>query len=711
MKKRSHFLRYILLAVFFLIVSVIYVGRLVSIQIAGQDYYIDTSKKTTRTRTVTIKAQRGEIFDRNGVPLVTNSYTYNIMLDAGSMPKKGADKNALLLKVVSSASHMNPDSFTLPDIPFVFDAHGSVSYNEDYMATVYGTRLTRLLTDMNFEETPPAADAYAALLERYALTETKKDKETKKTTVTRLYNDEDTNLLFALRVDMELRNFSAIEPYTILKNVDMKCISMLRENVSRGITVTAMASRVYEQPGWASHILGRTGRIQASQVDYYTEKGYPLDAVVGITGAEQAFEEYLRGVDGELTIVEDEYGNTIEQHVSKEPVPGGDVYLTIDIEMQKVAEVALKNNIETIAANAQAGGKPLTGEDANAGALSVLNSDNGEVMALASYPTYDLSTFTENFQALNEDPLSPVFNRALEGCYPPGSTFKIGVATTALMEGIVTPYTEIIDKGQYDYYANSGYAPKCWIYLMHYPLTHGAVNVTKAIQESCNYYFYEVGRLLTIEKMNEYSKHFGLGQPTGIELNEKTGILAGRDYRENNGLDAWSLGDTLQAAIGQSDNLFTPLQLSVYISTILNGGTRNNAHILYQVKEFGTNNVIYEPGTTVADSIEIPENIRRVIMNAMKNVTENGSAARLFRDYDVVVGGKTGTAQISKTKSDNAIFTAFAPFDDPELVASCIIEQGNTGTDAGIAIKDIFDFHFKIGSYAPEPETDPPEGD
>lgn len=703
MKKRSHFLRYIMLAAFFLIVSGIYVGRLVSIQIAGQDYYIDTSKKTTRTRTVTIKAQRGEIFDRNGVPLVTNAYTYNVMLDAGSMPRKGADKNALLLKVISSAGGVNPDSFTLPDIPFTFDAHGSPSYNEDYMATVYGTRLTRLLTDMNFEETPPAADAYAALLERYALTETKKDKD-KKVTVTRLYSDEDTSLLFAIRIDMELRNFSAIEPYTILKNVDMKCISILRENVGRGITVTAMASRVYEQPGWASHILGRTGRIQASQVDYYTEKGYPLDAVVGITGAEQAFEQYLRGVDGELTIVEDEYGNAIDQFVSKEPVPGGDVYLTIDIEMQKVAETALKNNIETIASNAIASGKPLTGEDANAGALSVLNSDNGEVMALASYPTYDLSTFTENFATLNEDPLSPVFNRALEGCYPPGSTFKIGVATAALMENIVTPYTEIIDKGVYEFY--SDYQPRCWIYL-NYHQTHGAVNVTKAIQESCNYFFYDVGRQLTIEKMNEYSRHFGLGQPTGIELSEKTGVLAGREYRENNGLDAWSLGDTLQAAIGQSDNVFTPLQLSVYISAIINGGTRNNAHILYQVREFGTGNVIYEPGTTVADSIEIPDNIRRVIMNAMKNVTENGSASRLFRNYDIVVGGKTGTAQINKNKSDNAVFTAFAPFDDPELVASCIIEQGSNGTDAGMAVKDIFDFHFKIGAYAPQPEPDP----
>jgi penicillin-binding protein 2 len=697
MKKRSYYLRYIALAAFFLTVCAIYIARLISIQIAGQDYYIETADTTTVTRTVTIKAQRGEIFDRNGVPLVTNSYTYNVMLDAATMPSKSADKNELLLKLVSSATSMNADCFTTPDIPFTFDSDGSAAFDEDYMATVYGTRLTRLLDDMNLGEDYTADDAYSALLQRYTLIEVTTDKDTKETTVTKLYGDDEISLLFALRIDMELRNFSTSEPYTVLKDVDMKCISMLREDISRGITVTAIASRVYEQPGWASHILGRTGRIQASQVDYYTELGYPLDAVVGITGAEQAFEEYLRGVDGELTIVEDEYGNVIDQYVSKEPVPGSDVYLTIDIEMQKVAETALKNNIETIVANALESGEALTGEDANAGALSVLNTDNGEVMALASYPTYDLSTFAENYQELNEDPLSPLFNRALEGCYPPGSTFKIGVATAALMENIITPYTEIVDRGIYEYY--SDYQPRCWIYLSYHQ-THGSVNVTKAIQESCNYFFYDVGRQLTIEKMNEYGKHFGLGEPTGIELSEKTGVLAGRDYREENGLDAWSLGDTLQAAIGQSDNVFTPLQLSVYISTIINGGTRYNAHILYQVKEFGTDNVIYEPGTTVADSIEIPDSVRSVIMNAMKNVTENGSASRLFRDYDIVVGGKTGTAQISSTKSDNAVFTAFAPFDDPQLVASCVIEQGSSGTDAGLAVKDIFDYYFGIGSYA-----------
>ena len=315
----------------------------------------------------------------------------------------------------------------------------------------------------------------------------------------------------------------------------------------------------------------------------------------------------------------------------------------------------------------------------------------GAVLALASYPTYDLSTFSETYGDLVQDEKAPLFNRALEGTYAPGSTFKPGVAAAALQEGIITPQTEIQDLGQYTYYTD--YQPRCWIYTPRYGMrTHGYVNVSEAIQVSCNYFFYEVGRQLTITKIDEYCEKYGLGQPTGIELSEKTGVLAGPAYREENG-KIWYDGDTLQAAIGQSDHLFTPLQLSVYIATLLDGGDRMGAHILKETRDY-FGNVLYEAQPEVIDSVQLDDVVVETVQNAMKDVTENGSAARVFVNYPISVGGKTGTAQVSEDSSDNATFIAFAPFDDPQIVATCVIEHGANGTDAGFAIRDLFNYYF-----------------
>lgn len=289
-----------------------------------------------------------------------------------------------------------------------------------------------------------------------------------------------------------MNNFSAAEPYTILTDISVELISQILEGSTRGVRVSSEAERVYHFPGVASHILGRVGRITAENAEYYEELGYSMDAIVGVDGAEKAFEEYLHGVDGELTIVEDGYGNVLEQYVSREPVAGQHVYLTIDIELQQAAEKALADNIAMIAENGAASGTTLSGEDADAGALTAIDAKTGAVLALASYPTYDLSTFSETYADLVQDEKAPLFNRALEGTYAPGSTFKPGVAAAALQEGIITPQTEIQDLGQYTYYAD--YQPRCWIYTPRYGMrTHGYVNVSEAIQVSCNYFFYEVG--------------------------------------------------------------------------------------------------------------------------------------------------------------------------------------------------------------------------
>ena len=696
-KKRGYFIRYLSLAAFFVIICLIYSGRLIRYQIAGQDAYADKSDSEYSYRHETIHAQRGEIYDRNGVPLVVNAYTYNIRLDGGSMPYAQRDKNEVILSVLSDAAAAGEaDTFTLPASPFTyFPMPDGSSLHFEYDSTYFEStsrknKFYRLVTQLGCDEASSAEDTAAVLLARYGITQKDDDGYPILN-----YDINTAQLLLTLRLDMELSDFSAYTPYTLLTDVSLPLLTRVKESGVRGIAPYTNASRAYTYPGYASHILGRLGKIQKGYEDYFTELGYPLDAIVGIGGAEEAFESYLHGEDGVLTIVEDKDGNIVDQYVSKEPKAGSNVYLTIDIEMQITAEDALRDNIQYIVDKAVASGKPLSGEDAKTGALTALDSRTGEVLAMASYPTYNLATFQQDYSMLNSDENAPMYNRALSGLYAPGSTFKIGVAAAPLTEGIITPKTIIHDKGEYTYY--STYTPACWIYNQS-GATHGPINVTTAIQVSCNYFFYEVGRLLTIETMNKYDRAFGLGVPTGIELTEKTGILAGPDYRSEKGLGAWNPGDTLAAAIRQAEKSFTPLQISVYMSSILNNGIRMKTHLLHKVEAFHTGEVLETFTPQQMDGITLGEGVRDVLLNAMKSVTENGSAARVFRGYPIEMGGKTGTAQVLETKSDNAIFTAFAPFNNPEIVVTCVIEQGANGTDAGFAVRDVFDYYFDVNS-------------
>lgn len=688
--------------IFFVACCIVFMARLISLQIADQDYYTQSRPMKTTTRTETVQALRGSIYDANGKPLVTNAYTHSIRLDGGSLPKDNAERNAVILSVIADAAYMNEsDTFDRPDSPFTLFLTGgkiTASFSSAYMQTNYGAKVKKLLGELHADTLDPTGCA-CALAVRYGLAEKNTDKTKKITTYTPLYDEDEMRLLLAVRVDMEMHNFSKTVPYTILRDVSVDLISRACENNPHGVESFTETKRVYHYPGYATHILGRTGKITAAYVDYYKELGYPYDATVGTSGAEAAFENYLHGTDGEITVIEDESGNIIEKYVSKEAKAGCDIYLTIDIDLQMAAEDALAANIAKIAEDGKASDDTQVGEDASAGAIAAVNSKTGAVLALASYPTYDLARFNEDYATISTDPLSPMFNRALEGQYEPGSTFKIGVAAAALLEGTIDKNTLIEDTGEYTYYEGSQYYPKCWLYeASGKTQTHGKINVTEAIEVSCNVFFYEVGRLLGIDTMNEYCRKYGLGEPTGIELAEKTGILAGPKYRSDYSKSAWTPGDTIQAAIGQSDNVFTPLQISMYISMIVNGGTRMNAHILKSVNGFYTGETVIETEPTVAEELRLPKDIHNTLVGAMRKVTENGTAAVMFDGFPVAFGAKTGTAQVSGNKSNNAIFTAFAPFDDPELVVTAIIEQGASGINAGYSVKDVFTEYFHLDS-------------
>lgn len=729
MKKRQNLIRYFTIGILFCAVSLVYLGRLVYLQVAGQDYYTQTPPISYVTRTVPIQACRGEIYDRSGAALVTNRYTYDLQLDYGSFPKTESEKNELIHALLAAAERHEKTPEPSGSLPFTIEASGSgltVAFRSDFFAggaryrrfaalieglyvdnDTAGTTGTSLVragvtipysgTDPDGELTEiirsrldamPSADRCTkALLERYGLI-TYANKED--TTGTLVYAIEDTVTLLGRRLDMELSDFSTAAPYTLFSDVTTAFLAHAEESFSRGIRVHTNAERQYAYPGYASHILGTVGKIDGDELAYYTEKGYAMDAIVGKSGVEAAFEEYLRGVDGVLTITEDDQQNIIRTEVTTEPIAGHNVYLTIDIGMQMAAEIALAENVQQIRDEADID-KPHTGEDASTGALVAVEVDTGAVLAMASYPTYNLATLRQDITLLNQDETRPLYNRALQGTYAPGSTFKVGVAVAALENGIIDKDTIIDAQGTYTVYDD--YQPNCWI--VAYGGVHGKINVVEAIQESCNYFFFEVGRLLTIENINKRMSTFGLGQPTGIELYEKTGILAGPDYRDENGLGKWSPGDTLQAAIGQSDNLFTPLQICMYTTTLINQGVRYSAHLLDRVSEYGGETVFRSTKQILANEPISDENYA-LIREGMKNVMDNGSAARIFSGYPITVGGKTGTAQVYSTRSDNAIMTAFAPYEDPQIAVTCVIEQGYSGTKAGYSIKDVFDYYFAV---------------
>jgi penicillin-binding protein 2 len=674
------------LFVFFILSCLFAFWRLVSINITG-DSFADIVSDYTTKRTVTIKANRGEIFDRNGVPLVQNQYSYNVELNYRLMSAYDSEYNDLWLKIREAIIRTESHSF-LDKLAFPFNG----SYPDLYWidSTEEGNdaskriEFARTLVAKEDEDGLDAAEVIERLCTRYGLVSEDNIP---------LYSDEDMQLLLAMRFEAEYREFGAYVPFVVAENVGISLISYLKEENLRGVEVTSNASRKYCYPGYASHILGRVGPIQQGTVEYYTSLGYAMNAIVGIDGAEAEYEEYLHGTDGKMVIVEDLYGNIVDQYISVEPVAGQDVWLTIDIELQIVAENALKDNIEYIVNKANSRTGTFDGEDANAGAMTIVDPNSGEVLALASYPTYDLSTFRYEFSKLNSDPDAPLINRALNGRYAPGSTFKPATAIAALEEGVITKDTIIYDRGIYKYYPD--YQPRCWIYLRSGG-NHGALDVIGAIRHSCNYFFYEAGRLLTIEKLNDYCSKLGLGQPTGIEFSEFTGVLAGPDYTENNGLGSWSPGDTLQAAIGQSYNVFTPLQLSCYISTLINGGVRYSAHLLHSVRDFMADEPSYTYEPEILDTLDFKSENVAIIKEAMRSVMEDGSASSIFSKYPISMGGKTGTAQVNQTSSDNAVFVAFAPFDEPQLVVSIVVEHGNSGTDTGIAVRDVFDYYFGV---------------
>ena len=672
--------RSIILSVIFAIACLIYVIRLVNIQINAEE---KTDDGEYFTRRKTIQAVRGEIYDRNGKKLVSNTYTYDFIFDYAAMSGDRTEQNIHLLSALYAMQsqgiydkledHGFPFSGTYPN--YTYSAEALTPTTNMYY------RLLKKIAEFELEdECPKAKDQITAnyleafyaenpaafpkesevinfYLKRYGLVDAKGNA---------IFSDEQTDLLLRLRYNMSVADFSVYNSYTMASDVDKSFILYIEELNLPGADFEIQTTRVYEYPGYASHILGRTGRIYAENWDYYKNLGYDMDDTVGIDGCEYVFEDIMRGIDGVMLIKEDKDGNIISQEIEKRPIAGQDIYLTIDIDLQIAAERGLEENVL------------MCGSES--GAITAVNPKNGEVLVLASYPTYDLSTFSADYNSLASNTARPLLNRALNGIYAPGSTFKLGMAALGIDSEEIGVYETVDCSGVYTRFDD--YQPECWVHGTAQG-QHGAVDATKAVEVSCNCYFFEVGWRVGISKMNDYYTKLGLGQKTGIELPEKSGILAGPEYRQESGGLAWTAGDTITAAIGQSQNAFTPIQLSSYVSTLLNGGTRYATRILLKSSSYKNGDNALENTGTVLDNVEISDTALSTVKQGMKQMVENSSTASLYLGkLPVTVGGKTGTAELGGDAEENGLFVCAAPYDDPEIVVTSVIEHAGGGSYA-----------------------------
>ena len=660
----------------------------------GADYLAQSRRKIAKTETV--EAARGEILDRYGRVLVTNRESYNVSLDTSFME----DVNTTLTKLLDICRTQGVSwADTLPvsdEAPFVFTfdtaSSGAIS------------NLYALAESLKWTDTLPAreeADAIRTASQEgqgvsYPSADAFLDKLRAYYEIDPLLPDGEARALMGVRYELTLRSREVTyTAYVFAQDVQIPFIVTVKEADLPGVNIDTTTVREYNTT-YAAHLLGRVGLMNSDEWNnVYQALNYPYNATVGKEGVELAFESYLHGTPGKRNIETNDQGkvvsgddNWVVNQTTGEvqaPDPGDNVILTLDIKLQEAVERALATGIEG-----------LKSEDTQGGAAVVIDVRDGGVLAMASYPTFDLTTYTQNYNTLLADPLNPLLNRATQEVYPPGSTFKMVTAIGALQEGIIEPDTEILDTGRYLYYDD--YRPQCWIYRdSGGRSTHGEENVSDAIKDSCNVFFFDAGRRLGISLLEQYTAMFGLGEPTGIELYEATGWMDGPEYTESQG-QTWYEGNTLPAAIGQGNSRFTPLQLANYVATLANGGTHYSAHLLKEVKSNDFSQVVEQYEPTVLNQLDIdPENLSAVT-EGMLRVTTEGSAKAYFADLGVQVAAKTGSAQVSSATESNALFVAFAPYENPEIALAIVVEKGGSGSTLANIAAEILEYYFSAGS-------------
>lgn len=703
-QRPSQLTRFRVMAAMALAVLAIYLVVLFNTQVVHHEEYLAKSIQTI-TRMENVEASRGIITDRSGRTLVTNQSTYSLTFDA-SLLKPGENQNDAILRLVTLCRDQGVA--WEDNLPLSLD--GAAHFTVDTLTDTQKSRFFSYLRDLK-----PTRELLAAYVRQHPeLLKPPKEGETaldpatakdtellKQTNSAALtnslllnagvtpaklfdwmredmklsddYSDSDARLILGVRYELKLRKLGANNnAYVLAQNVDVAFCSLISDGQFQGAKIIRSSARQYATT-YATHILGTVGRIP-DYTDEWEDRGYLMDDTIGLSGAEAAFEDYLRGTDGKRMISVNSDGKITGEYYSVEPRSGYTVELTVDLKLQQAVEDALASAVESLNAK--------DGLDSRGAAAAVVKVGTGEILSLASYPTFDLSTWRQDYAELSSDPATPMLNRAASSAYAPGSTLKPATAVAALESGATTPSETLFDTGYWKYPSTTWNGGTwCWKHS-----GHGKVNATTAITNSCNYYFAEMGYRMGLDTLNEYYSALGLGEPTGIEIGEKTGRQATNEGGSNQA--PW-------AAYGQADQLYTPLQLANYIATLVSGGQHCPAHLLKSVKSYDNSEIIATGDTTPLNTLNISDSTLQAVKKGMYGYTQPGGMVyAYFKDCIVSAGAKTGTAQLGGGLKNNGVFVAFAPYDDPEIAIALVLEKGDAGAALASTAVTILNSYF-----------------
>ena len=685
-----------LLLIFAAILS-LYSIRLFNLQIVETDGKTENlDVYVTQTR---VKAARGDILDRNGNILVGNRASYDLVFNHYVITSYD-NTNESLMKLIDKTRELGityMDHFPITkDRPF--------EYTLTEYTTAWQGYFQKFLQDRSIDSDITAPLLMQRMRERYKIPEE--------------WSDVDARAVIGLRYEFDLRGVVNLASYVYMEDVSDEHLSALLELNTPGLMVESSTVREY-YTSYAAHILGTMGAMTNEQWQKVNQaykdgvgKEYYMDAQIGQSGFEAAFEQYLHGVDGLRRDTVDKNGAIISQeyYEGKEPHAGNNVETTIDINLQIIAEDALADVIDWLKNPEDSKtdkNQEQTGRDVEGAAVVVMKVKTGEILACASYPTYNPQTYNEDYNEILEADFDPLFNRAFHATYAPGSSFKM-VTLYAAMElggGRIKPsrlfeYGETVNaQGKYREYENQGFAPACLMWNA-YGRMHGVIDAAKALEVSCNYFFYYLADwFISGATLDEAAKGFGLGEKTGIELDEAVGMRANAENKAKlytGAMATWGVGDKLNAAIGQSENRLTPLQLCVYVSTVANRGVRMKATFLNRVVAADYRTLILENEPTVASTMKMSNATYSTIVQGMKQVISgpSGTARNTMRGTSVEVAAKTGTAETGRLGSDDGSFVCFAPADDPEIAIAVFGEKAAHGATLGRVAKDVIDYYF-----------------
>ncbi len=665
MKEKKKIKRSTVLIIITVIVALALISRLFYIQIIKGDYYSSVGTGTIAKK-VDIEASRGEILDASGTALVFNDQTTRIVFDASYFPSSTDNeaRSDIIIKLINFLESQKEE--WNDDLPILINKKGQAVFEKNRKEEIDYLKSEKYL-DLNDYAT--AQNCFDALVEMYGLED---------------YSPAEARKIASVRYGMVVGAFSVQNPYVFADRVSDKTAAYIEENklVFQGVGAEATTVRQYEDGTLCPHLLGNIGPITAEELEKGNNKEtYKLTDNIGKSGIEKVCESYLKGERGEKTVYSTSSGE-VSSVVTTEPVQGNTVTLTLDANMQRVAQNALKNKVEKLRS---------AGHNKAAGAVVALDVNSGSVLCAATYPSYNNNTYFKNYSKLAKDPTSPLWDRALMSSYAPGSTFKPCVAIAGLEEGVINTSTTFYCNKVFEI---SGLKLKCLGY-------HGSENVSNAINDSCNIFFYNTGQLLGINKIDKYATMFGLGQATGIELPESTGILAGITERTASGGE-WYLGDTVQASIGQSDHVFSPLQLANYCATIANGGTRYETNIIKSVTSYdNTKTVLDKTEPKVAYKMSLNSTNLQAVKRGMEAVGGPGGFCwEAFKKLPVRCAAKTGTAQVKEKvngyyhKYDNGILITYAPADNPKIAIAQVVERADSGSSTAEVSAAIYKYYF-----------------